>query len=68
MAETLQALSQYLDAIGNSKSKIVVWAHNTHQGDARMTEMGEAGELNVGHLMRQANDGDSVLVVLRLTR
>jgi erythromycin esterase-like protein len=27
-----------------------------------MTEMGEAGELNVGHLMRQAHGGDAVLV------
>jgi erythromycin esterase-like protein len=62
MAETLQALAGYLDAVGGSKSKVVVWAHNTHQGDARMTEMGEAGELNVGHLMRRSNDGDSVLV------
>lgn len=62
MAETLQALTKYLNAVGKAKSKIVVWAHNTHQGDARMTEMGEAGELNVGHLMREAHDGDSVLV------
>lgn len=62
MAETLHALTGYLDAVSGPKSKVVVWAHNTHQGDARMTEMGEKGELNVGHLMRQANDGDSVLV------
>jgi erythromycin esterase-like protein len=62
MAETLQALAKYLDAVGNAKSKVVGWAHNTHQGDARMTEMGETGELNVGHLMRQATDGNSVLV------
>jgi erythromycin esterase-like protein len=62
MAETLQALTRYLDAVGKAKSKVVVWAHNTHQGDARMTEMGEAGELNVGHLMRQAHGGDAVLV------
>ena len=62
MAETLHALVGYLDAVGGPKSKMVVWAHNTHQGDARMTEMGEKGELNVGHLMRQANDGNSVLV------
>jgi erythromycin esterase-like protein len=62
MAETLQALAGYLDAAGDTKSKVVVWAHNTHQGDARMTEMGESGELNVGHLIRKANDGDSVLV------
>jgi erythromycin esterase-like protein len=62
MAETLQALAGYLDAAGDPKSKVVVWAHNTHQGDARMTEMGETGELNVGQLMRQANDGNAVLV------
>lgn len=62
MAETLHALAKYLDAVGKAKSKVVVWAHNTHQGDARMTEMGESGELNVGHLMRQANDKDTVLV------
>jgi erythromycin esterase-like protein len=62
MSETLLALARYLDALGDTKSKLVVWAHNTHQGDAMMTEMGEAGELNVGHLMRQATDGNSVLV------
>ncbi|HEV2765480.1 MAG TPA: erythromycin esterase family protein, partial [Pyrinomonadaceae bacterium] len=62
MAETLHCLSEYLDALGPGKAKVVVWAHNTHQGDARMTEMGEQGELNVGHLMRQSQDGASVLV------
>jgi erythromycin esterase-like protein len=62
MAETLQSLIRYLDAVGSAKSKLVVWAHNTHQGDARKTEMGEAGELNVGQLMRKAHSGDSVLV------
>jgi erythromycin esterase-like protein len=62
MAETLQAISRYEEAIRGEKAKIVVWAHNTHQGDARMTEMGEKGELNVGHLMRKFHDGASVLV------
>jgi erythromycin esterase-like protein len=62
MAETLQALAEYFDAIGNQKSKIAVWAHNTHQGDARMTEMGKSGELNVGELMRKSNDGNSILI------
>jgi erythromycin esterase-like protein len=62
MAETLRELTGYLDALGGPKGKVVVWAHNTHQGDARMTEMGEAGELNVGHLMRQSHGGESVLV------
>ena len=62
MAETLQEISRYEEAVGGEKAKVVVWAHNTHQGDARMTEMGEKGELNVGHLMRKFHDGASVLV------
>ena len=36
-------------------SKAVVWAHNSHIGDARFTAMGmEQGELNIGQLCRQA--------------
>jgi erythromycin esterase-like protein len=62
MAETLQEISRYADAAGDEKAKVVVWAHNTHQGDARMTQMGERGELNVGHLMRRFHNGGAVLV------
>jgi erythromycin esterase-like protein len=62
MAETLQEISRYEETVGGEKGKLVVWAHNTHQGDARMTERGEAGELNVGHLMRKFHDGAAVLV------
>ncbi len=51
MAETLQALSQHLtNHFG--EAKIVVWAHNSHVGDARATQMGASGELNVGQLAR----------------
>jgi protein-L-isoaspartate(D-aspartate) O-methyltransferase len=50
MFETLCAL---LDARG-TESKAVVWAHNSHIGDARFTEMGIARhELNIGQLARQ---------------
>ena len=50
MFETLCAL---LDARGPG-SKAVVWAHNSHIGDARSTEMGIArGELNIGQLARE---------------
>ncbi|HEV2880087.1 MAG TPA: erythromycin esterase family protein [Pyrinomonadaceae bacterium] len=62
MAETLQEIAKYEEAVRGEQAKIVVWAHNTHLGDARMTTMGEAGELNVGQLMRQFNHGASVLV------
>lgn len=55
MAETLHALSSHLEQSGHS-GKIVVWAHNSHLGDARATEMGEQGEWNVGQLIRQKYD------------
>ncbi|HEX9940348.1 MAG TPA: erythromycin esterase family protein [Longimicrobium sp.] len=61
MAEALQALSAHLSRRGRSP-KVVVWAHNTHSGDARVTQMGEAGELNLGHLMRETFDGQTFLL------
>jgi erythromycin esterase-like protein len=52
MAETLDALAAHLSRHGRP-AKIVVWAHNSHLGDARATEMSKRGELNVGQLVRQ---------------
>ena len=50
MFETLVSL---LDARG-PESRAVVWAHNSHIGDARFTEMGMArGELNIGQLAKE---------------
>ena len=53
MAETLEALLAAPRRTG-PPAKIVVWAHNSHLGDARATEMGELGEWNVGQLARDA--------------
>jgi erythromycin esterase-like protein len=48
-----QTLEHLLDAKGPS-AKAIVWAHNSHIGDARFTEMGMTrGELNIGQLCRQ---------------
>ena len=62
MAETLDALDRHLGAATGRPAKVVVWAHNTHAGDARHTEPGEQGELNVGQLMRQRHGPGAVLV------
>jgi erythromycin esterase-like protein len=43
-------------------AKLVLWAHNSHLGDARATEMGETGELNVGQLVRERYGTNAVLV------
>lgn len=52
MADTLDALVGYLDR-QQPPAKLVVWAHNSHVGDARATQMGHAGEWNIGQLVRQ---------------
>ncbi len=61
MAETLDALVAHLGRKGN-RAKIAVWEHNSHLGDARATEMGQRGELNVGQLTRQRYGSEAVLV------
>jgi erythromycin esterase-like protein len=61
MAETLEALIAHFERKGGL-SKVVVWEHNSHIGDARATTMGDAGELNVGQLARERFGDESVLV------
>ncbi len=61
MAETLHALAAHLET-ENQSAKIVVWAHNSHLGDARATEMGERGEWNVGQLARERYKTDACLI------
>jgi erythromycin esterase-like protein/predicted phosphoribosyltransferase len=60
MAETLEALVRHLGRKGG-RPKVVVWAHNSHIGDARATEMAGRGELNIGQLMREKYGSDVVL-------
>ncbi|HTD82813.1 MAG TPA: erythromycin esterase family protein [Gemmatimonadaceae bacterium] len=61
MVETVDAITAHLRRHGRDP-KVVIWAHNSHLGDARATEMGARGELNVGQLMRQKYGTDAVLV------
>ncbi len=61
MAETLDALVQHIGRQGR-RAKVVVWEHNSHLGDARFTEMGAQGELNVGQLARERYGSDAVLI------
>jgi putative phosphoribosyl transferase len=59
MFETLQRV---IDRAGPD-AKAVVWAHNSHIGDARFTDMGaERGELNIGQLCRQAYGSQAALI------
>jgi erythromycin esterase-like protein/predicted phosphoribosyltransferase len=58
MADTLDALSDHLRTQRGETAKVVVWEHNSHLGDARATEAGMRGELNVGQLVRERHSGD----------
>jgi erythromycin esterase-like protein len=62
MTETLYALTDHLTQQRQEPAKIVVWAHNSHVGDARATEMGSQGEWNIGQLVREAHGRDAVLI------
>jgi erythromycin esterase-like protein len=58
MADTLDQLVAHLDRHGGT-ARVVVWAHNSHVGDARSTEMAQRGELNIGQLMRERHGRDA---------
>jgi erythromycin esterase-like protein len=61
MVDTLQELLHFLDGL-RPNARVVVWAHNSHLGDARATEMSIRGELNVGQLVRERYGANAVLV------
>ncbi len=61
MVETLESLVHYLSK-RTILPKVVIWAHNSHLGDARATEMGARGEWNVGQLVRERHGRDALLV------
>jgi erythromycin esterase-like protein len=58
MAETLDELVKYL----GEAAKVAVWEHNSHLGDNRATELGQAGQLNVGQLVREHHGDDATIV------
>ena len=67
MFETLEDLARHLtqrkiDTQPNSDARIVVWAHNSHVGNAAATEMSQRGELNIGQLVRSKYGSNALLV------
>jgi erythromycin esterase-like protein len=60
MADTLDLLANHLG--DGEPAKLIVWAHNSHVGDARATEMGDDGQLTLGQLARQRHPRDVALI------
>jgi erythromycin esterase-like protein len=61
MMSTLEALLDFVEQAGRPR-RAVVWAHNSHLGDARATGLAAAGELNLGQLVRQQYGVASCLI------
>jgi erythromycin esterase-like protein len=62
MTETLEALTRHLGRQRGEQAKVVVWAHNSHVGDARATELGSQGEFTIGQLVRDSHPRDCALI------
>lgn len=65
MADTVDRIRKNL-LEKNIVPKIVIWAHNSHVGDARFTERAEKDEINIGQLLKQRY-GDHVVSIGFLT-
>lgn len=61
MVETVRSLHAFFRS-EQRRGAFVLWAHNSHLGDARATDMHEMGEVNVGQLVREQQLGSSCLV------
>ncbi|WP_308405108.1 erythromycin esterase family protein [Streptomyces sp. B93] len=59
MADTLDRLTEH----HGPAAKAVVWAHNTHVGDARATDMVDTGTVSIGQLARERHMADGVVLV-----
>ena len=62
MADALDELFAHLERHRRG-AKVVVWAHNSHVGDARATQMGEIGEITLGQLTRERRPNDDAVLI-----
>jgi erythromycin esterase len=59
MVDTLDRIVNHYGA----STKVIIWEHNTHIGDARATSMAQMGMVNVGQLVRERHSADGVVLV-----
>jgi erythromycin esterase-like protein len=58
MARTVDSLREHFGR-PRKPARCVIWAHNSHLGDARATELSQDGELNLGQLLRERHPGET---------
>jgi erythromycin esterase-like protein len=67
MADTLDALQDHWTQRLGRPARIVVWAHNSHIGDARATSSDERGQINLGQLVRERHERPGETFLLGFT-
>jgi erythromycin esterase-like protein len=60
--DTYEALREHL-ATDGAGDKLVIWAHNSHVGDARATEWRHLNQISLGQLMRERHGHDDVVLI-----
>ncbi len=65
MMDTLERLVTFHSNNGsnNKRTKSIVWAHNTHIGDARFTDMSPSGMINIGQLVREKKGVQNTVLI-----
>ena len=61
MADAADRIAGHVAQAG-APGRVVIWAHNSHVGDARATEMPRRGEVNLGQLLRERHGRGAFLV------
>src|SRR5687768_14075399 len=68
MFETLEKLAAHLEAGLGREARIIVWAHNSHLGNAAATDMGRRGEINIGQLVTEKYAGKALRIGFSTSR
>jgi erythromycin esterase-like protein len=63
MADTLASLDQHLTQQRGRPARIIVWAHNSHVGDARATESARRGQWTLGQLVREEHPAEQTYLL-----
>lgn len=58
----VEALNEIRDYYGKG-TKVIVWEHNTHVGDASATDMNKEGMINVGQIVREQQKKENVCII-----
>ena len=62
MAQNVDEIAAHAAALSGTPGKVVIWAHNSHVGDARATDAALRGELNLGQLLRTRHQASTFLL------